>query len=830
MGFYEYIRRTYGAETAIRMKEYQNNQYRISSLKNRKIFLIKCRSRALLPPHIADNIGRTFETIEYKDPRTAQQIRNQCKRLGNKILSMEISVTIKNLNRLLSHQSQIKDSLISSLPGDIWFEFSGRMHIAYNRTFYDIRRTQQRKFDSLLNSQTVKVQTRPHWFKNLSHTTVPTNVAEFLSLGPNFSIEPPRKEVPILKIIAEVETASYENLPLSKSIVSNRVANLITNFINKEEFHTNQFQSLLNQSRKFLKENTDIMITKADKGNVTVCMDVSQYTQLSLNILSDTEFYQPINRDPTTTFQQKANKLIAQLKKDNMVTPEEAKQLMIYNSKPARFYGLPKIHKPQLSLRPIISSISCPNSKIAHLTTTILSKAYNKDNPYFINDSFQFAEFINNYELPYGYVLVSFDVVSLFSNIPLQLLIDSITEKWSLISHHCKIPYFRFIQLVDFIFHSTYFTFNNQFYKQIYGTPMGSEVSPIAAQYVMDMVLDRCIAKLPFKIPFIKKYVDDIICAVPEQAVAYTLYILNSFHPKIQFTVENETDFSVPFLDTLVIRRDTVVITDWYTKPTSSGRYINYFSYHSHSMKVNVILNMKNRILKLSNPEFHNKNLQKLYRIMIQNSYPTWLLKKIIFGVPSRNPIDRRQITTEPAPATVAYKSLPYYVGLSDRIAALFNQIPGIKFAYYNCKKIGDIYTSLKDKTPPLQQSDVVYSIKCKDCPKIYIGQTGRCLSARITSHRSDIRLNKTTCQLSIHSNTSLHSPDYTSVKILDVEKHWKKRLFLEMVRISQADDPMNSRRDIEGLSDIYSNIIQLLKNNSRERLDNSLDSTDTEE
>lgn len=829
MGFYDDIRRTYGAETTTRMKKYHSNQYKISSLKNRKLFLIKCRSHALLPHHIAENIGRTFETIEYMDPRTAQQIRNQCKRLGNKILSMEISVTIKNLNRLLSYQAQIKDSLIGSLPGDIWFEFSSRMHIAYNRAFHDIRRTQQRKFDFLFNSQFVKLQTKPHWFKNLSQTTIPTNVAEFLSLGPNFSIEPTRKEVPILKILAEVETTSYENLPVSKSIVSNRVANLITNFINKQECRANQFQLLFNQSRKFLKENAEIMITRADKGNVTVCMDVHQYTQLSLNILSDTEFYQPINRDPTTTFQQKANKLIVQLKKDNMVTPEEAKQLMIYNSKPARFYGLPKIHKPQLSLRPIISSISCPNSKIANLATTILSKSYNKNNRYYISDSFQFSEFINNFELPYGYVLVSFDVVSLFTNIPLQLLIDSISDKWSSISQHCKIPYFRFIKLVDFIFHSTYFTFNNRFYKQIYGTPMGSEVSPIAAQYVMDMVLDKCIAKLPFKIPFIKKYVDDIICAVPEQTVAYTLYILNSFHQKIQFTVENETNFSVPFLDTLVIRRDTVVVTDWYTKPTSSGRYINYFSYHSHRMKTNVILNMKNRILKLSNPEFHNTNLQKLYRIMKQNSYPSWLLKKIIFGVPTRNPIDRRQIAVELTPAAFTYKSLPYYVGLSDRIASLFNQIPGIKFAYYNCKKIGDIYTSLKDKTPPLQQSDVVYSVKCGDCPKIYIGQTGRNLSARITSHRSDIRLNKTSCQLSIHSNTSLHSPDYSSVKILDVERHWKKRLFLEMVRISQTDDPMNSRRDIEGLSDIYSNIIQLLKNNNTRRRENSLDTTDTE-
>lgn len=42
-------------------------------------------------------------------------------------------------------------------------------------------------------------------------------------------------------------------------------------------------------------------------------------------------------------------------------------------------------------------------------------------------------------------------------------------------------------------------------YKQIFGTPMGSSISPILAQIILDDLLDECIPKLPFNLPFLKK-------------------------------------------------------------------------------------------------------------------------------------------------------------------------------------------------------------------------------------------------------------------------------------------------------------------------------------
>jgi len=49
----------------------------------------------------------------------------------------------------------------------------------------------------------------------------------------------------------------------------------------------------------------------------------------------------------------------------------------------------------------------------------------------------------------------------------------------------CNIPKDEFLDAVQFVLKSTFFSFDNQIYKQNYGTPMGSPLSPIIADIVM---------------------------------------------------------------------------------------------------------------------------------------------------------------------------------------------------------------------------------------------------------------------------------------------------------------------------------------------------------
>jgi len=134
---------------------------------------------------------------------------------------------------------------------------------------------------------------------------------------------------------------------------------------------------------------------------------------------------------------------------------------------------------------------------------------------------------------------------------------------------------------VEFTLNSTYFMFNGRIYKQTFGAPMGSSLSPIADLALQN--LESCILKnLPFNPLFYIRYVDDIALAVPRTSLNELLLIFNSFHLRLKFTLENGGT-SLDFLELTMINRDGKLIFDWYHKPTYPGRLLNFHSKHPMS-------------------------------------------------------------------------------------------------------------------------------------------------------------------------------------------------------------------------------------------------------
>ena len=81
-------------------------------------------------------------------------------------------------------------------------------------------------------------------------------------------------------------------------------------------------------------------------------------------------------------------------------------------------------------------------------------------------------------------MLLSLDVKSLFTNIPVELVCDSIDRRAQSIVPNCMIPLDVIKNCVHFLYDNTYFTFNNKYYRQIFGTPMGTPISPLFADIV----------------------------------------------------------------------------------------------------------------------------------------------------------------------------------------------------------------------------------------------------------------------------------------------------------------------------------------------------------
>ena len=108
------------------------------------------------------------------------------------------------------------------------------------------------------------------------------------------------------------------------------------------------------------------------------------------------------------------------------------------------------------------------------------------------------------------------------------------------------------------------------------------------------------------------------------------LQLLNSMRSSITFTVEEESENSLAFLDVNVIRQpDGSTVTSVYRKPTYTDQYLHYFSHHPLCCKLGIVRTLTKRARILSSDEtLLQQELQHLEKALINNSYPQHVLRR----------------------------------------------------------------------------------------------------------------------------------------------------------------------------------------------------------
>ena len=165
-------------------------------------------------------------------------------------------------------------------------------------------------------------------------------------------------------------------------------------------------------------------------------------------------------------------------------------QLRSTDATAPRLYGLLKIQKKDIIMRPIVSFINSPLYNLSKYLCKLLSPLVG-NTEFTVKNSYEFVQFLNSIVLKKNECMVSFDVVSLFTNIPVELskkVTFNLLNEDDTLRNRTDLTMDGIEIALNFCLSNTYFTFEGKHYQQIFGVPMGSPISVVIANLVMNML------------------------------------------------------------------------------------------------------------------------------------------------------------------------------------------------------------------------------------------------------------------------------------------------------------------------------------------------------
>ncbi|CAF3279221.1 unnamed protein product [Rotaria sp. Silwood2] len=721
------------------------------------------------------------------------------------------------------------DELKKSIPENI-FEHVSEYIVNRSRAILYVKEdTLQRKINSFELGQRRVPRVDRNVVKNLSSRILSNDETDCLAHGLDYGLVP--KNTDDMNIVSNIENFFHRITDISqhhKKLMSEvndkdtvdgadvRVLNSkemtlassfrsITDSFRHQVYRFAQLHNRINTEQqkcrnvlKNLKEDKSIVVTRPDKGRGVVLLDKVDYLSKMHTILNDSTKFSFLSYDPTITRETKLIKLLNKLLDEGTISKDFYNLAKPFGSIPGRLYGLPKVHREDIPLRPIVSAIRTFNYGLGKALSQLLSQFIEKKN--MIRDSFSFVkELLALPKCMSQYEMVSFDIASLYTNVPLTETIEIILK--NLYDGQAKPPAINrgdMKELLDLATENSHFLFNGQLYDQIDGVSMGSPLAPLFAEiFLQDFERKYLSSPEDMGIVYWKRYVDDtFVLFDPTFSVDDVCYTLSQYHPSITFTVEKEKkdadekkkkkknernkekkdgeekqdknekntekkdeekekkgeekekkeDFIpqvLPFLDVLVRRQpDGGFETRVYRKPTFTSLTTKWDSFVPKTYKYNALSMKVYRAIKIcSSYKALHDEFEFIRSLAINNGFPNSLIDSIIrrqlnlIYTPS-TPISLPSLTTD----TVVLR-VPYFGPLSQvyakRIISATNKnypLKRIRLIYDVKERVGTGFT-LKDPIPDQMQAGVVYEATCPECKVYYIGKTFRHFKTRTHEH-----------------------------------------------------------------------------------------------
>ena len=586
-------------------------------------------------------------------------------------------------------------------------------------------------------------------FINLSSVVLTDAQVEFLNLGinchltPKFSLVNKKTHIALLfdslcSLEREGKISIDPNLQEQLQAESTKIRHRPT---------TGLLSPRLREAAQQLRDNENIIIRRADKAMTYVILDRATYLSKCSDILQDTSKFVQISRNPTASLKSKVNSLLSVV---NAVSGDLKFDYIQGDYAPGYFYGNVKTHKPGFPLRPIISQTPTPTYSLAKRLNRIISPYI--PSTHSLRSTDEFIDILRS-KKPAGF-MASLDAESLFTNVPVVRTVDIIL---GFVYHHSELPPPKMPKgimkelLLACTTEAPFRCPEGKLYVQKDGIAMGSPLGVLFAQAFMAYVENEALNNQSVKPLLYCRYIDDIFVCVDNLHLLEELrYSLQSISG-LNFSVELNSNNTLPFLDVLVEAAHDDFVTSVYRKPTNVGNCMNGEGECSDTYKKGVIKAYVRRAISVcSSWHLLHAELQHLRQMLVNNGYSNTEFDKVTNDLLDR--LVSRQTPHQTNDILVFYQNTytnSYRLdekcikNIISKNCKPLNNLDVLKviIVYKNpCSNSLVMKNNMSASPNAMSKTNVVYEYLCNsgDCASrnsTYIGHTTCSLSRRLTLH-----------------------------------------------------------------------------------------------
>lgn len=459
-----------------------------------------------------------------------------------------------------------------------------------------------------------------------------------------------------------------------------------------------------------------------------------------------------------------------------------AKKALISNPIPPRIYGLLKVHKDGMPIRPVVSCISTPTYQLAKDLDYWIKTSINHLSSRAVTSSLELVNKIKDIVPTTNATFISLDVSALFPSLPHEPTLQHLESKLTQV-HMPTFIIKELMSLVRLCLNTNICKFNGQLYSFPHGigVPMGSPLSSTLSEVFMEKLEEDIFnlnPELTDNITYWYRYVDDVICLWNGNTDKLTTFLntINSLYPTIKFTIEFGGKM-INFLDLSISIVDNQHTFGVYRKPTSTNILLNNNSFRPISHKLAALLSFIHRLvtLPLTHIEFEKELATIRYLAQTNNlgyfDIDNLVKKKLTrMALDSTTSLPRQEKRVNPR-----YISVPYLGKISQSLQKVMAQ-HNLRLAFYPLDSIRSHLSKLKDPIPREEKSGV-YMLPCNDCASVYIGETGRRLPIRLHEH---LEQPSQASSFRLHLFNHRHSFKQGTEVLLHTEDSLRRRLALE--------------------------------------------------